>query len=84
MKKGRIILGALAVVATVGSALALNANSKRANANLFTTGTPAARCVNKVACATTGTAACTITVPLYTITTGTCRIYTGSKFASSL
>jgi len=81
MKKGRIILGATAIVAVLASAFAINANaSKRANANLytFTTGQ-----LKKVPCATTTTQpqSCTISVPLYTVAGAQ---YTGRSITSTL
>ena len=80
MKKGKIILSAVALIALAGSALAFN-SGKRTNPNLYTWTSATLGC-QRIQCSTVdqGQGNCSITVPLYTKTTTTCKIYTGSKF----
>jgi len=77
MKKSRIILCAVALVALAGSAFGLKSN--RFSCNLYTMTTGTCRLV-KCSTQNKGLGLCPITVPLYTQTTGTCKIYTGQRF----
>jgi len=78
MKKGKIILSVVALVAIAGSALAFKSN-KRSAGNLFTKVTGICR---PVACHTQdqGLGVCDIPVPLYTGTTASCPNRVTSAF----
>jgi hypothetical protein len=66
MKKGKIILGSVALIAALGSVFALNAN-KRALSDLYTYGNATIGfCVNKVLCHTGGVDNCPVG-PIYTL-----------------
>ena len=70
MKKGKIILSVVALLALAGSAFAI-ISSKRADSNLYTKTTGGCR---KVDCSNLnyGLGVCTITVPVYTGTVVSC------------
>jgi hypothetical protein len=83
MKKGKIILGSVALIAALGSVFALNAN-KRTLSDLYTYGNATSGfCVNKVLCHTGAPSTCSVT-PIYTLVPAsplnprTCTQYTGS------
>lgn len=86
MKKGKIILGTVSLVAAVGSAFAFNLhkNGKMINPILYTTST----CVNVKPCGKTdvGAGPCLIlsTQQVYTLSGSPiqCRLYTGVRFAN--
>ncbi len=82
MKKGKIILGAVALVSTAASILSFNAYSgARTTANLYTNST----CTNKIQCQTlnAGAGVCQVSISLYAIVQGgSCQLYTGAKWAS--
>jgi len=80
MKKGKIILSAIAVLAAVGSAFAFNMHKLPAQRNIFTTPT----CSSLSPCTKLNTAIpCELPdIPVYTVTNNVCRVYTGPKFTA--
>jgi len=84
MKKGKIILGITALLLLACGIVSLSAN-KRERSNLYTSST--IPCKTLVFCSTEdqGQGNGPYTMALYTKSSGTCKVYTGSKFfASSL
>lgn len=77
MKKGKIILVAIAIISVAG-AFTLRAGG-RSTSNLYSNST----CTNKIQCQTVdaGIGICQVSLTLYAFSP-TCKLWTGSKFAS--